>query len=431
MYTGPNTGSPYVVAGGDDTPIPAHMRSAYGYGYRAAPAEPEIELGRAVRILKLDGDLLEVENITAEDDVLTCAPLQPELAHVRVRLWVPRDALVPVLDHPITVQLDEHAEITLSPGVPAFATAVEDEFHVRASGITLKVKLPAVPTARWHAPGRQTDATGAVGTLGAWYGMTLAGKTFPPMGPAGRQLGQLYGDAAGTTWIFADEIEDGEARVRVKNRCLEVGGVVVTDSRSPAPSAGATPAASRRRLLDRPPAILAGTTLRWEDGTAAGVTVAPVTFGGTPRKQGEDVCFGVTAEAGAPELCASATDVAAAPAGQSESDGLVVTANPGWGMQSEVQHALGDELWENYGDVRECFRKHVKTKGGYNTASANVSLQVKSDGKVHAYWASAWTARGESRSLQRCIEGELAEWTVERPPAEDTSLSLYLVATRT
>jgi hypothetical protein len=68
---------------------------------------------------------------------------------------------------------------------------------------------------------------------------------------------------------------------------------------------------------------------------------------------------------------------------------------------------------------------------GYNTASANVSLQVKTDGKVSAYWASAWTARGESRALQRCVEGEIGKWAVERPPTEDTALSLYLVASKT
>jgi hypothetical protein len=431
MYTGPNTTSAYLVAGGDDMPIPPHMRYGYGYGYRGtAPAE-EIELGRAVRILEMKGDFFEVENITAEDDVVTCAPLQPELAHVRVRLWVPRDSLVPVLDKPTTVRVDEHIKITLAPGVPAFATDKEDEFNVRAEGITWKVTLPEIPTAKWHQPAPPMDFTGAVGTLGSWYSMTLDGKQFPPLGASGRQMGQLYGDAGGTTWTFSDEVKDGQSRVRVKNRCMDVEGVVVTDARAGAPAAGAVPATSRRRIMDRPPMVLAGTTLRWEDGSPAGIVVAPVTFAGTKRAQGQDVCFGITTEAGAPELCMLATEVEKAPAGASEADGLMITANAGWAVQTNVQHALSDQLWEHYEDVRECFRPHLKKRGAYNSASANVSLSVKTDGKVSVYWSSAWTMRGESTKLGKCVETAVTSWTVDEPPATDQSLSLYLAGTRT
>jgi hypothetical protein len=431
MYTGPNTSSPYLVAGGDDMPIPPHMRHGYGYGYRgAAPAE-ELELGRAVRILSLDGELYEVENITAEDDVVTCAPLQPELAHARVRLWIPRDSLVPVLDKPATVQIDEHTKITLAPGVPAFATDAEDEFDVRAEGITWRVKLPAVPTALWHHPAPAMDFGGAVGTLGSWYAMTLDGKQFPPMGASGRQMGQLYGDTGGTTWVFSDEVKDGEARVRVKNRCMDVEGVVVSDARSGAPATGAVPASSRRRLMDRPPTVLTGTSLRWEDGTPAGIVVAPASFGGTKRKQGEDVCFGITSEPGAPEVCVLAAEADKAPAGVTEADGLMITANAGWAVQTPAQHALSDQLWEHYEQVRECFRPHLKKRGAYGSASANVSLTVKTDGKVVVGWSSAWTMRGESRSLGKCVEESVASWAVDHPPTSDQSLSLYLSATRT
>lgn len=431
MYTGPNTTSAYVVAGGDDMPIAPHMRYGYGYGYRGPAPTEEIELGRAVRILSLEGDLYEVENITAEDEVGSCAPLQPELAHMRVRLWIPKDSLVPVLDVPTTVPIDEHTKITLAPGVPAFATDEEDEFDVRAEGITWRVKLPAVPTATWYRPAAPMDFTGAVGSLGSWYSMTLDGKQFPPMGAAGRQMGQLYGDASGTTWVFADEVKDGEARVRVKNPCMDVEGVVVTDARGGAPTTGTPPATSRRRVYPRPPTVLAGTALRWEDGAPAGIVVAPLALPGTKRAQGDDVCIGITTEPGAPEVCMNAADVAKAPAAVSESDGLIVTANAGWNVQTPVQHALSDQLWEHYEQVRECFRPHLKRRRTHDSASANVSLTVNTDGKITVGWSSAWTMRGESRSLGKCVEEAVASWTVGEPPGVSQSLSLYLSGTRT
>ncbi len=423
MFIAPSRVGGHFVAGGDDQPPPVGR-----YYYGAPPATETKPSGRAVRIVGLSGDMLEVETMTTEDDELACAPLQPELSRVRTRLWVEESALVPVLTHSVTVDLDEHAKVTLSPGVPVFATDDEGTFRIFADGVELTLPLPENPPDRWYAAALPNDAEAPVGTMGTWYNMTLAGKMFPPDGAAGRQQGQLYGDANGNTWLFADDTVDGNVRVRVKNRCLDVEGVVVTDPRSPKPTTK-TPAWARRGAQTRPPHVLAGTRLRWEDGSDAGIAVAPILLTGTESKSGADTCFPIASDAESPSLCVATTDLEKSPGKRAE-EGLVLTASTGWNNATDLDVAVIDELWEHSDAVLDCFRDRVSKKPGYNYASANINIKVKTDGSTTVNWGSAWTSHGSSTKLQTCIEDVAKTFAIVGPVDEDTNTSLNLSVTR-
>jgi hypothetical protein len=425
MFIAPNKAGGHFVAGGDDAPPPG---ARYRYWGPAGPPAATEPTGRAVQIVGVSGDMFEIETVTTEDAAVTCAPLQPELSRIRTHLWVERTALVPVLEHPVTVALDEHATVTLGPGVPAFETEEEGVFRIVAGDIQMRVPLPENPPGRWHDAPAPFETTGAVGTLGAWYNMTLAGSAFPPDGPTGRQQGQLYGDINGNTWLFADEIVDGDSRVRVRNRCLDAEGVVVTDPRSAAPTS-LVPATAARRPQDQPPHVLAGSRLRWEDGSDAGVAVAPIFFSGSERVAGQDTCFSISTDADSPQLCMSTTELEASPAKRSE-DGLVLTASTGWAAATPYDVAIVDQMWEHSEPMRECFRKRIGKKPGYNYGSANLNLKIGIDGTITNNWGSAWSSRGSSTAMQTCLEDITKGFAITPPPPAPYDVALNMSVTR-
>jgi hypothetical protein len=413
MYISPSTSAPAIVAKAGT--VPAYAKGYY-YG---RPADPPVPLGRAVRVLSWDGELVEIENITAEDREMTCAPLVGDLSDLRVRMWVPRDSLLPVLTEPLEVVLADKVEVSLGVGVVALRTDNEGVFRVHGDGITLDVSLPFEPLERWHLPGRPFATDGAVATVSQWQNLTWSSTTLVGSG----MTPSLYSTPPYQVHLYADDVSGGTHSVTVRNRCLELRGATMIDSPGAKPVGSAVPVTTRRRP-DRPPQVLAGTPLRWADGRSAGIAVAPHAFAGDGRSERSDLCYPLNADPDPVEICVSAASVERSPAGLSKADGLTLQPNPWHASESVVQMALHDAMWEHYDELRGCFRKS-KGKGTVGWASFNLNARVEADGKVAPTWTYVWTSRGQSTKLQTCVEKVVGGWRL--PPADTAAdAALYV-----
>jgi len=334
-------------------------------------------------------------------------------------MWVPRDSLLPVLTEPLEIVVADKVEVSLGVGVLALRTENEGVFRVHGDGITLDVTLPFEPMERWHLPGRPFSPAGAVAAVSQWNTVTWSTTTLVGSG----LTPSLYSTPPYQVHLYADDASGSGHTVTVRNRCLELRGATTYDMPQPKPTNAAL-AVSTRRRPDRPPHVLAGTPLRWADGRSAGIAVGPHAFTGDGRPERSDLCYPLNADPDPVELCVSAASVERAPAGLSKADGLTLTPNPVGAVESVVQVALHDAMWEHYDDLRACFRK-TKGKGTIGWASFNLNARVEADGKVVPSWTYVWTSRGQSTKLQTCVETVVGGWRL--PPADAvTDAALYV-----
>jgi TonB family protein len=305
--------------------------------------------GMTVNVVGEQDGRLVVETLVTEPTLEHhCAATLDGLSDFRLRLYLAREDLLPVLTEGLVHELGDGTTIRLARGVPVPAGSAE----LLVRGTAVRVPVPAERTGRFYEPAQPFARAGQEGEIVPLDGhaLTYGGHTLDES--------SLYRDADRVLRFGVTE-RTGEALVTVRNPCLEAT-VLVSSARLHAepsyrgrygmlgsddsghflasPYGGAFAAAGDDEDVwggltgtevgeafgvgglglvgtgrgAKAYEVKAGAAIVWADGSPAGQVTADHEFATPPRDEGGRSCFDapiVTGQASTVTLCFAAGDV--------------------------------------------------------------------------------------------------------------------------
>ncbi|MCX4244112.1 AgmX/PglI C-terminal domain-containing protein [Paraliomyxa miuraensis] len=301
-----------------------------GEGSRAAA-------GMTINVVGEQDGRLAIETLAAQPAEHHCAGTLDDLGDFRLRLFIGRDDLLPVLTESYTYEHEDGTKAQLSRGVPVPEGG--DALLVR--GTPLKLSVPQDRLGRFYEPGAALSSEGSISKLEPMEddALTFAGAPLveSELFHQGRKL-SLFGSSMR---------EGGGALVTVRNPCLELVAIASRERMEATALAGGRPAGilgtvepESGHFLASPYGgafavggddedvwggligtevgeaygvgglglvgtgrgggsnpryeVKAGTAIHWTDGSPAGQVVADHTFAEQPREEGGRTCFDVS-----------------------------------------------------------------------------------------------------------------------------------------
>ncbi len=286
--------------------------------------------GMPVNVVGEQDGRLVAETLVTEPAEHHCTATLDGLADFRLRLYLTKDDLLPVLTAEHEHAFADGTKLRLARGVPVPAGSAE----IVARGTAVRVPVPAERLGRFYPPGLPFTAEGGDGRLYALEGhaLTYDGQVLDE--------GSLFHEGEGIVRFGATE-RTGDALVTVRNQCLEATALVSTERLHAPPSAprmagilgvagtesghflaspyggalaaggsdedvwggltgtevgeaygvGGLGLVGTGRPTEKAYEVKAGTAILWADGRPAGQVTADHRFTAAPRNEGGRTCF--------------------------------------------------------------------------------------------------------------------------------------------
>lgn len=255
--------------------------------------------GMTVNVVGEQDGRLVVETLVTEPAEHHCAATLDGLADFRLRLYLARTELLPVLTEELEHSFGDGTKLRLARGVPVPAGSTE--LDVR--GTKIRVPVPAERLGRYYPPGSPFSKHDDVGEVLPYpgHGLTYDGRTLDEASFYAR---------GGNVLRFGVVERASDALVTVRNPCLEVTALVSLERlrsitpipgtlagymdeprSSPYEDALAAATLAGPGATTKVHAVKSGTPISWADGRPAGQVTADHAFETPPRAEGGRSCF--------------------------------------------------------------------------------------------------------------------------------------------
>lgn len=191
-----------------------------------------------------------------------CATSPPALASMRLKLFVPSAALVPVTTREVDQSFQDGTSIHLGRGVPLEPLGNQNLFRARFGSLTTVVRLAPGEVGTRYLPSTPAPPLGRA--------MMLSGEALEAGVPTIAESGRVHSDHANAMPAEVIDMQGGsESRVEIRPRCGRL--VVRVPFHAVGPPAGLLFGALGRDTTGDT-FLEAGTPLFWGDGREAGRT---------------------------------------------------------------------------------------------------------------------------------------------------------------
>ncbi len=195
-----------------------------------------------------------------------CAGSIPALDAFRLRLYVPIAALVPVTQREIVQPFADGTRAELGRGVPLEALPQRMLFRAHLGDVSTVVQLGIADVGTRYLPSPELPRPSV--------DRALRGDVLAAAVPVLGQTGRVEASAASDVPVYEVTTHGGELLVELRPPCgrllVRVPSHAVVSASAPAQLAPETPRSG--------PSVRAGATVRWRDGTPAGVALRQVTL---------------------------------------------------------------------------------------------------------------------------------------------------------
>jgi len=170
------------------------------------------DVGVTVNVVGEKDGRIEVETLVGSSDDHHCAGTLSGLSDFRLRLFVARDDLLLATTEEVTTNFADGTAVRLARGVPI----PPDARQVVASGMAVRVKVPAESLGPFHPPGEPFSADAAEGHLAPpEEGELLYGDDIV------LEEDGLFREPGGVAYFHADD-SGADSHVTVRSACIEV-----------------------------------------------------------------------------------------------------------------------------------------------------------------------------------------------------------------
>jgi hypothetical protein len=279
--------------------------------------------GMTINVVGEQDGRLVAETLVTEPEEHHCTATLGGLADFRLRLYLAKEDLLPVLTAEYEHSFADGTRLRLGRGVPVPAGSTE----IVARGTAVRVPVPAERLGRFYPPGLPFTSEGGDGELPPLEGhaLTYDGHVLPEE--------SLFYHAKNSITRYAATERTSDALVTVRNRCLEAtvlvslerlhggipgmkgeesghflaspyggafavggddedvwGGLTGTEI-GEAYGVGGLGLVGTGRPTEKAYEVKAGTAITWADGRPAGQVTADHRFTAAPRNEGGRSCF--------------------------------------------------------------------------------------------------------------------------------------------
>lgn len=406
--------------------------------------------GMAVDVTGEQDGRIVIETLGSAPADHHCAAVLPGFRGVRLRFYVARQDLLPVLTAELEHDFGDGTTVRLAPGIPVPPGAAT----VLVRGIPIRVPVPDERLSRVYEPRPAFPAGGYEGVLrpaGQGDVLRYGGE------PLAEE--QLYREGAAVL-RYAAMPRERDALVVVRSPCLEVLGAVTAERLHPPPPSPTRGAKSERgadvpddedawralleehRLAEqrrRSPGytVEPGTAIQWVDGSPAGWTTGKHELMQPRHDVDERACFDVplrSTENTAVVLCFAANDVlGSAPARPSSAARPSVDARrpaiprvrPG---KATVKGSLDKDVIRgivrtHLDEVRACYEAGLARDAAL-AGEVAIRFAIGGNGRVSSV-AIVDDATLADLEVRECIVSAFERWKFPKSSDESTTLVIF------